>query len=111
MRCSKPGLLGAVWTASRKQDVASEWLKTAQNGSLSGGLLSHFARSEGDRERGFFGTGGTEVANAQTTDMPSLVSADSACPQPTSGSGSRVSDRPSDRGIPSAHWASTGGYG
>jgi len=83
----------------------------AQNGArwlTLGGLLGHLVRPGGDPERGFLGMGGAEVARAQTTNMPSLVSVDSACFQLTSGPGSRVSDRPSDRGIHASNVRSPG---
>src|ERR1039457_5611227 len=70
----------------------------AQDDTLLGGLECHLPLPGGDPERGSLGMVGTEVARAQTTNMPSFVSVDSACLQPTSGPGSRVSDRPSDRG-------------
>jgi hypothetical protein len=71
----------------------------ALHGTLLGGLSCHLARPGRVPERGFLGMGRAGVARAQTTNTPGLVSVDSACLQPTSGPGSRVSDRPSDRGI------------
>jgi hypothetical protein len=44
-----------VRTASRKQDVANQWLKMAQNGSLWRGLECHLPRPGGDPERGISG--------------------------------------------------------
>jgi hypothetical protein len=48
-------------------------------------------------ERGFFGMGRDEITRAQTAHVPSLVSIDFVCHQPTSGPGSRVSKRQFDR--------------
>jgi hypothetical protein len=83
--------------ASPIADRCAGWHKMAQDGTLLGGLECHLPRPGGDPERGSSGMVGTEVARAQTTNMPSFVSVDSACLQLTSGPGSRVSDRPSDR--------------
>jgi hypothetical protein len=77
--------------------MAQEWRKLAQDGPLLGGLWAISLGPGGDPVRGVFGAGRAEVARAQTTNMPSLVSVDSTCLQPTSGPGSRVSDRPTVR--------------
>ena len=108
-----------VRTASIKQSVTYEWNKNGtqwHSMATFGEVFSAISLGpEPIRIGAFSGMGGTEVARAQSTNMPSLVSVDSACPYPTSGQGSGVSNRPTDRGnhastVPSSGRASVGHY-